>query len=61
LIAAVSREPITGGVSFDAHGDPTPAPIAIYRVDSRLPAEPRLGVQGLALDRVVEPNANDLR
>lgn len=60
LIGGVFGESITGSVSFNSHGDPTAAPISIYRVDSNLPPEPRVGAQGLALDRVVKPDANDL-
>jgi branched-chain amino acid transport system substrate-binding protein len=55
LLASKVGKGIVGGVSFDTNGDPARAPIAIYRVDSHAPSEPHRGVQGLVLDRVLEP------
>jgi YVTN family beta-propeller protein len=45
----------TGTVSFDRVGDPSPAPFAVYRVDSHTPPRGHRGVAGEVLDRVVEP------
>jgi YVTN family beta-propeller protein len=54
LFATDTNKGITGPVSFDARGDPAPAPIAIYRIDSNAPRDPHHSVQGEVLDRVVD-------
>jgi branched-chain amino acid transport system substrate-binding protein len=46
---------VTGPVSFNAVGDPRPAPIAIYRVDSHTRLAPHRSVQGLILAAIVYP------
>ena len=56
LLAANARRSFVGAVSFDANGDPSKVPIAIYRVDSHAPFAPHRGVQGLVVDRVLEPS-----
>jgi branched-chain amino acid transport system substrate-binding protein len=58
LLRATTTDGILGRVSFDAHGDPTPAPMAIYRIDSHLRFDARREVQGELLDRVVYPPAS---
>jgi ABC-type branched-subunit amino acid transport system substrate-binding protein len=55
LFDSRDRDGYVGPVSFDDNGDPRPAAIAIYRVDPKLPRDPRRVVQGLELVRVVEP------
>jgi hypothetical protein len=49
---------ILGPVSFDANGDPQPAPISVFRVDENAP---RLGLPalgGAVLDRVLGRDAS---
>ena len=48
---------ITGPTAFDSSGDPTLAPVAIYRVDSTARRESHQSGQGLILDTVVTPTA----
>ena len=54
LLATKVGNGLVGDVSFDANGDPAPAPIAIYRVDSHVPYKPHRGAQALVFDRVVQ-------
>jgi YVTN family beta-propeller protein len=54
LFATNEQHGVTGPVSFDARGDPSPAPIAIYRIDSNAPREPHHSVQGEVFDRVID-------
>ena len=58
LLRTPTTDGILGRVSFDANGDPIPAPIAIYRVDSHLRFAAHREVQGELLDRVVYPTAS---
>jgi hypothetical protein len=51
LLDAIRR---SGGVSFDANGDPARAPVSIYRISKAAPPGPHLPVSGLLLDRVIE-------
>jgi YVTN family beta-propeller protein len=60
LLSTKTPDGILGRVSFDAHGDPVPAPIAIYRVDSHLKFAAHREVQGELLDRIVYPPASTL-
>lgn len=55
LLATKAADGFVSAVSFDANGDPASTPIAIYRVDSQAPYDPHRSVQGLVLDRVIEP------
>ena len=57
LLAMTIRDGITGPTAFDSSGDPTLAPVAIYRVDSTARREPHQSGQGLILDTVVTPSA----
>jgi len=54
LIATNTNHGITGPISFDTGGDPAPAPIAIYRIDSNAPRNPHHSVQGEVFDRVIK-------
>jgi branched-chain amino acid transport system substrate-binding protein len=54
LFATDPNQGIIGPISFDANGDPAPAPIAIYRIDSNAPRNPHHDVQGEVFDRVIE-------
>jgi branched-chain amino acid transport system substrate-binding protein len=55
LLATNLRDGVIGRVSFTAKGDPRPAPITIYRVDSRTPVEPHQLGQGEVFEQVVDP------
>jgi branched-chain amino acid transport system substrate-binding protein len=57
LLTTTVKDGLTGPSAFDARGDPTLAPVAIYRVDSGAPRQPHQGGQGLILDTVVTPSA----
>jgi branched-chain amino acid transport system substrate-binding protein len=57
MLRTATADGILGRVSFDSHGDPIPASIAIYRVDSHLKFEAHRETQGEVLDRVVYPPA----
>ena len=57
LLTTTVKDGITGRTAFDSRGDPTLAPIAIYRVDSTAPREALQSDQGLILDTVVIPSA----
>jgi branched-chain amino acid transport system substrate-binding protein len=57
LLTTTVKDGITGPTAFDSRGDPTLAPIAIYRVDSTAPREAHQSDQGLILDTVVIPSA----
>ena len=54
LFATDPNPGITGPISFDARGDPAPAPIAIYRVDSGAPRNPHQSVQGEVFQRLID-------
>jgi YVTN family beta-propeller protein len=54
LLATQSRASLIGQFSSSPTGDPEPAAVAIYRVNSRLPYRPDVDVQGLAFDREIE-------
>lgn len=56
LLSIRTSDGITGPVSFDANGDPSPEPIAIYRINSHLPFAPHRSVQGVALADIVNPS-----
>lgn len=58
LLGSSTRDGLIGQVSFNTQGDPLPAPIAIYRVDSTTPFEPHQAGQGLAFQRVTYPTIN---
>jgi branched-chain amino acid transport system substrate-binding protein len=55
LLATRSQGGLIGPFSSSPTGDPEPAVVAIYRVDSRLPYRPDLDVQGLTFDREIQP------
>ncbi len=54
LFATDPNPGITGPISFDARGDPAPAPIAIYRIDAGAPRNPHQSVQGEVFERVID-------
>ena len=54
LFATDTNPGITGPISFDARGDPAPAPIAIYRIDSGAPRNSHQSVQGEMFQRVID-------
>jgi len=54
LFATDTHPGITGPISFDARGDPAPAPIAIYRIDSGAPRNSHQSVQGEMFERVID-------
>jgi hypothetical protein len=56
-VAPDNQDGITAPTEFDSSGDPTLAPVAIYRVDSTARREPHQSGQGLILDTVVTPSA----
>jgi YVTN family beta-propeller protein len=60
LLMTATTGGILGRVAFTAHGDPIPAPIAIYRVDSHLKFAAHREAQGELLERVVYPPASAL-
>jgi ABC-type branched-subunit amino acid transport system substrate-binding protein len=55
LFATHIRASLVGPIAFNADGDPTPAPITIYRVDAALPHRDHLGVQGLDAEQTYTP------
>jgi DNA-binding SARP family transcriptional activator/DNA-binding beta-propeller fold protein YncE/ABC-type branched-subunit amino acid transport system substrate-binding protein len=55
LFATHIRASLVGPIVFNADGDPTPAPITIYRVDAALPHRAHLGLQGLDAEQTYTP------
>jgi YVTN family beta-propeller protein len=55
LLSTTTNDGIAGPVSFNDQGDPSPAPIAIYRIDSHARFAPHRSVQGLILADIVNP------
>jgi ABC-type branched-subunit amino acid transport system substrate-binding protein len=45
---------LAGRYAFDANGDPTLEPVGVYRITRRAPRTPHRGVQGIALERVID-------
>lgn len=60
LLRTSARSGLIGPVSFNTNGDPQPAPISIYRVDSHTRPAPHREVQGLILATVVYPPGRDV-
>jgi branched-chain amino acid transport system substrate-binding protein len=56
LLATRISNGLIGPLAFDSHGDPAPAPIAIYRVDSHARLAHQF-VPGLVFDRIVRTAA----
>lgn len=55
LLATRIGDGLIGPLAFGLHGDPTPAHITIYRVDSHAPATKHRLTQGLVFEQVVDP------
>jgi DNA-binding SARP family transcriptional activator/DNA-binding beta-propeller fold protein YncE/ABC-type branched-subunit amino acid transport system substrate-binding protein len=55
LFATNIRAGLVGPIAFNADGDPTPAPITIYRVDAALPHRDHFSPQGLDPEQTYTP------
>jgi ABC-type branched-subunit amino acid transport system substrate-binding protein len=56
LLSTTTNDGIAGPVSFNNQSDPSPAPVAIYRIDSHARFAPHRSVQGLVIADIVNPS-----